>query len=132
MAVNDPASQGDRLRRIREAQNCTLTDVARRAKISKAYLSQLERDGNKQPSYDVVIRLATALGVSVEELTGRPAVWDPSSADKYPPALRAFAEKSQLPQGDVEMLAHIHYRGRQPDDVEDWAHIYETIRRTIR
>ena len=123
---------GQRLRALREAQSRSLTDVALRAGISKAYLSQLERDAKKQPGYDVVVRLSTALGVTVEALTGRPAVWDPTIDERYPEALRAFAEKAQLPKGDVEMLAHVHYRGRQPSDVEDWAHIYETIRRTIR
>lgn len=128
----EPETFGQRLRSIRESQRRSLTDVADRAGISKAYLSQLERDDKKQPGYDVVVRLATALGVSVEHLTGRPAVWDPTYDDRYPEALRAFAEQAQLPQGDIEMLAHVHYRGRQPTDVDDWAHIYETIRRTIR
>ena len=132
MPVRDPSTLGERLRHLRTEQSRTLTDVATRAGISKAYLSQLERSSNKQPSYEVVVRLATALGVTVEELTGRPAIWDPSANEHFPATLQAFAEQSRLPRGDVEMLAHIHYRGRQPDDVEDWAHIYETIRRTIR
>lgn len=123
---------GQRLRSLRHEQGRSLTDVAQRAGISKAYLSQLEREDKKQPGYDVVVRLATALGVSVEMLTGRPAVWDPTFEERYPEALRAFAEQTQLPQGDIEMLAHVHYRGRQPTEAEDWAHIYETIRRTIR
>lgn len=129
---DNPRTLGQRLRSTRESQHRSLTEVAERAGISKAYLSQLERDDKKQPGYDVVVRLATALGVSVEQLTGRPAVWDPTYEERYPDALRAFAEKAQLPQGDLEMLAHVHYRGRQPRDVDDWAHIYETIRRTIR
>lgn len=129
---DDTATLGRRLRSIRTSQNRSLTDVAERAGISKAYLSQLERDDKKQPGYDIVVRLSTALGVSVEMLTGRPAVWDPSSDSRYPDTLVAFAERAQLPKGDIEMLAHVHYRGKQPSDVDDWAHIYETIRRTIR
>src|SRR5207249_6665764 len=67
-----------RLTRLRERQELSLSEVARRAQISKAYLSQLEHGESKQPSYEVLDRLATALAASVEDLTGRRGSWDPS------------------------------------------------------
>ena len=123
---------GQRLSRLREKQQLSLSEVARRAQISKAYLSQLERGDSKQPSYEVLDRLATALGASVEELAGRRGSWDPSEQEPVPASLRAFASQSGLPSVDVEMLARIHYRGKRPRDPADWAHLYETIKRTIR
>jgi transcriptional regulator with XRE-family HTH domain len=122
----------ERLTRLREKQGLSLSEVARRAQISKAYLSQLERGESRQPSYDVLDRLATALGASVEDLAGRRGSWDPSEHEPVPASLRAFATQSGLPHVDVEMLAKIHYRGKRPRDPADWAHLYETIKRTIR
>jgi transcriptional regulator with XRE-family HTH domain len=122
----------ERLARLREKQGISLSEVARRAQISKAYLSQLERGESKQPSYEVLGRLATALGSSAEELIGRRGSWDPSEHEPVPASLRAFATQSGLPDVDIQMLAKIHYRGKRPRDPGDWAHLYETIKRTIR
>lgn len=119
-----------RLRQSRVAQGLTLSEIARRARISKAYLSQLERAESTQPSYEVLGRLATALGTTPEALiSGSPARL---SEEQLPAALRDFASRSEIPEVDVSMLAHIHYRGKQPATADDWAHIYETIKRTIR
>ena len=77
-------------------------------------------------------RLATALGSTIASLTGTSETWQPGEADKLPASLRAFARGANIPEADVEMLAGIHYRGKQPGEPDDWAHIYETIRRTVR
>lgn len=121
-----------RIRELRQRENLSLSEAARRAQISKAYLSQLEHGQSSQPSYQVIARLATALAVNVSTLTGRPAVWEPGEADPLPPSLRSFAEQADLPQADISMLAKIHFRGKRPKRPDDWAHIYETIKRTIR
>jgi transcriptional regulator with XRE-family HTH domain len=122
---------GSRLRELRTRQALSLSEAARRASISKAYLSQLEHGESTQPSYDVLGRIATALGTTAEVLAGRSSanrLW----GGRIPDALRAFADNNAVPDGDVSMLAQIHYRGKQPETAEDWAHIYETIKRTIR
>ena len=77
-------------------------------------------------------RLATALGTSIVDLTGISGTWQPGEADKLPASLRAFARTAKILEADVEMLAGIHYRGKQPGEPDDWAHIYETIKRTVR
>ena len=130
MATND--SMGSRLRDARTAQSLSLTEVATRAGISKAYLSQLEHGASTTPSHNVLRRLATALGTSIADLTGTSETWQPSEADKLPASLRAFARGAAIPEADIEMLAGIHYRGKQPGEPDDWAHIYETIKRTVR
>jgi transcriptional regulator with XRE-family HTH domain len=122
---------GRRLRSIRERQSLSLSEVARRAGISKAYLSQLENSESSHPSYEVIGRLATALATNISDLTGQPAVWEPLESEA-PASLRTFAQKARLPAVDVSMLAKIHFRGKRPNNADDWAHIYETIKRTIR
>ena len=124
-------SLGSRLRDTRTAQSLSLTEVAARAGISKAYLSQLE-GASTTPSHEVLRRLATALGASIADLTGASETWQPGEANKLPASLRAFARSAKIPEADVEMLAGIHYRGKQPGEPDDWAHIYETIKRTVR
>lgn len=129
--MND-GSLGERIRMLRDSQELSLTEAAGRAQMSKAYLSQLEHGTSRQPSYEVLRRLATVLGVSVSDLVGEPAVWDPTELGEVPTSLKAFAKRSELPDTDVQMLARIHYRGRQPAEPEDWAHLYETIKRTVQ
>jgi transcriptional regulator with XRE-family HTH domain len=120
----------ERLAQLRQEQGISLSEVARRAQVSKAYVSQLEHGDSKQPSYEILARIAIALGTSVSKLTGQPAVWEPGEAS-VPASLQAFAEKAELPEADVSMLSKIHFRGKRPKNPDDWAHIYETIRRTI-
>jgi transcriptional regulator with XRE-family HTH domain len=122
---------GTRLRRAREEQKLSLSEVARRADISKAYLSQLEKGDSQHPSYEILGRLATALATTVPELAGQSVIWEPLEVDA-PASLRAFAQEARLPAVDVSMLARIHFRGKRPTKADDWSHIYETIKRTIR
>jgi XRE family transcriptional regulator of biofilm formation len=56
------------LKRIREARGMTQDALARKAKISKPYISQIENGIRKSPSLPVLRRLAKALGVPVTEL----------------------------------------------------------------
>lgn len=60
---------GQLLRRLRGRQGRTLTDVAARAGVSVAYLSEIER-GLKEPSSEVLEAVCTALGSSITHLVG--------------------------------------------------------------
>jgi transcriptional regulator with XRE-family HTH domain len=56
-----------RLRKIRRDRRITQAALARRARISRVYLAQLERQ-RQDPSLSVVVRLAKALKVKVGDL----------------------------------------------------------------
>ena len=56
------------LRQLRAAQKMTQEELAKRAKITRSHLSLLEADHRKNPSLNVLKRLARALGVPVTEL----------------------------------------------------------------
>lgn len=58
---------GDVLRRTRLEQGRTLADVARSARISMQYLSELER-GRKEASSEILAALCTALRLELSEL----------------------------------------------------------------
>lgn len=73
---------GQLIRRLRGRQGRTLTDVAARAGVSVAYLSEIER-GLKEPSSEVLEAVCTALGSSITHLVGaahRELVREPGSA----------------------------------------------------
>lgn len=51
---------------LRKQKGLTLSELAKRTKISKSYLSNMERDLNRNPSIDVVKRIATVLDVELD------------------------------------------------------------------
>src|SRR6202142_3027783 len=67
---NPAIDLGRTARRLREGQNLTLADVARRADISSAMLSRLET-GRVSPSLETIVALAQALGVTPSALMQR-------------------------------------------------------------
>src|SRR5215469_9343186 len=58
---------GDVLRRIRLEQGRTLADVARAARVSMPYLSELER-GRKEASSEVLAAICAALDIDLSDL----------------------------------------------------------------
>jgi transcriptional regulator with XRE-family HTH domain len=56
------------VRTLREERGITQVVLARKAKIAQPYLTQIEQGKRKNPSLDVLKRLAKALGVPVTEL----------------------------------------------------------------
>ena len=58
---------GDVLRRIRLEQGRTLADVARAARVSMPYLSELER-GRKEASSEVLAAICDALRIELSDL----------------------------------------------------------------
>ena len=59
----------DKLKKLRLEHNMTQLQVAQRIGVSKAVISSYETT-SRMPSYDVIIKLATLYGVSVDYLLG--------------------------------------------------------------
>jgi transcriptional regulator with XRE-family HTH domain len=66
------ATFGDRLRDAREAAGFSQTELARRAQTVQSDISLMER-GAIEPGLARLVRLADALGVSIDWLAGRAA-----------------------------------------------------------
>ena len=56
------------LKALRKTNHMGLRELARKAKVPPGYLAELEAGKKKNPSLDVLKRLARALGVTVTEL----------------------------------------------------------------
>ena len=70
------AEVGPRLKRLRTRRGVTLTALAAQTGISKSTLSRLE-SGQRKPSLELLLPLAEAHQVPLDELVGAPEVGDP-------------------------------------------------------
>jgi transcriptional regulator with XRE-family HTH domain len=127
MNAPEDSLAGKNIRRFRLERDLSLSELARRANISKGYISNLERgEANARPSGETLYALAEALGVTMSDLLGRKLLVE--QKQQIPTGLREFAKAEEVPEADVAMLAAIKFRGEQPQSMERWRHIYEAIR----
>jgi transcriptional regulator with XRE-family HTH domain len=70
------AAVGPRLRRIRQERSCTLAALSEQTGISVSVLSRLE-SGQRKPSLELLLPIANAHQVPLDELVGAPPVGDP-------------------------------------------------------
>ncbi|MEV8567986.1 XRE family transcriptional regulator [Streptomyces sp. NPDC051322] len=81
MVMNDDLDQalnvvGPRLRALRRQRDITLADLSATTGISVSTLSRLE-SGTRRPSLELLLPLARAHGVTLDELVGAPPTGDP-------------------------------------------------------
>jgi transcriptional regulator with XRE-family HTH domain len=67
---------GPRLKRVRMQRGITLTALAANTGISKSTLSRLET-GQRKPSLELLLPLARAYRIPIDDLVGAPEVGDP-------------------------------------------------------
>ena len=70
------AGVGARLRALRQQRETTLTDLAAATRISVSTLSRLE-SGSRRPTLELLLPLARAHGVTLDELVDAPPTGDP-------------------------------------------------------
>ena len=124
-----------KLKELRKKRSLSLAALAKEADVSKAYLWQLENEEDKQPSAEILYRIATVLGVTVADLLDKPVrVASLHSAD-LPESLRQLIEERgdelDIQEDDIKMLLSIRYRGRQPKTQEEWEFILRSIKMTL-
>jgi len=70
-----------RLRQLRQKKGITLEALATATGISKSTLSRLE-SGQRKPSLELLLPLAAALGIALDEIVSSPRVEDPRVLQK--------------------------------------------------
>jgi transcriptional regulator with XRE-family HTH domain len=141
------AEFGARLRGARRRLGLTLKDLSDRSGSSIAYLSDLERGLLKNPTLETLTGLASALGVSLNELLG---VNERGGQERFPASLEQFAKLPQftdetardakrrkiseddLRRAWLRALDGIDIYGARPDSESDYLFIWEAIRRVLR
>lgn len=103
-------SLGQRIRTLRGVKNVSLRELAKKAGISAAFLSDIEL-GRRFPSDDVLVRLARELGTTEKDLRSydtRPAVEEirrlATENPKYGFAFRALVEKRLSPEELIALV----------------------------
>ncbi|MFF3336523.1 helix-turn-helix domain-containing protein [Streptomyces sp. NPDC002888] len=113
------AEVGPRLRRIRKERGATLAGLSEATGISVSTLSRLE-SGLRKPSLELLLPIARAHGVALDELVGTPPVRDPRvraqpivrhgrtywPLTRQPGGVQAF--KVLVPQGTEEPEPRVH------------------------
>ena len=84
----DYAAIGKRIQKKRQERSITQEKLAEAAELSVPYVSHIER-GNKKASISTFIRLASALGITVDTLL---LGWQPAEAAAIDPDVKALLE----------------------------------------
>lgn len=127
---------GELIRALREERGMSLGDLERASGVGKGYLWELETETKANPSVDILQKIARALEVPASRLIGEPEAAAVPTAG-LPRGLKEFmanAERngSPLTSDEIAMLRQIQYRGRRPRSAEDWALLYDVIRRIVK
>ncbi len=91
---------GNRLKKLRDENNFSQKSVAQKLNISNATLSQYE-SGVRQPSYDVLKKIADIYNVSIDYLLGRT---DIKNYEEYTIAAHTDDRTQQLSDEDRKQL----------------------------
>jgi transcriptional regulator with XRE-family HTH domain len=132
-------SLAERLREARKEVGLTLDQLSEESGLSKTYLWELENDkeSQKKPSADTLIKLVTPLRTTIADLLGRPTVQVAEQKVEISDSLQEFCkwmEKTErkLSKIEIQDLATMRFRGGQPKNVDDWDDLYRTLKRTTK
>lgn len=126
----------ENLQRFRRQKQWTQPDLAEEAEVSKGYIYMLESGEMTNPSLDILHKIAEALDCTVADLIGEPKVAAKETTVTIPESLERFARLRRkagepLTEDDLISLARTVFRGKRPKTVEDWAYLYEFLKRTF-
>lgn len=123
---------GQTIRSLRLGKGWSLSELAEQSGVSKAYISDLENGNAGKPNIQYVYSVATALGVTLDELLGeaKPKSHraEKRKSEDLPPGLLELQQELDLTTEDVELLADMNFRGHRPRDKEGWRFLLEALR----
>lgn len=125
----------EKLKVLRTEKGWGVAELAAQSGVSKPYIWQIEEERRKNPSGEMLRRLASALGTTVAYLMDAPGGINEDALADLPASLRVFAKRCGKRHGlqaeDLDMLKRIHYRGKRPDNPDDWELIYLFLKRIL-
>ena len=126
---------GDVIRNLRMEKGLSPGELAKQSGVSRPYLWQLESGGKTNPSFDVLEKLACALGVTVSDFSEAEVRQD-RQVDELPKGLAAFYKERGSHLGvskrDIEVMKNVSFRGRQPEAAEDWELLFLFLKKWVR
>lgn len=134
---HDRVEVGKRIKRLRQSQNLTVQELAKRSGVSPGYLSEVER-GIPAVSLDKLRQIAEGLGVAVEVLLDDSTTGDDSGQNvvHIPAALSAAADQLNLShratllllQGQRSLTARRSKSERGEWGVDDWLKFHQQVK----
>lgn len=134
------ATVGERIKLVREARGWTQEKLADEAKVSRGFLSEVEKHG-KNISLDLLLRIATALGASVGYLaTGDGDQPGERKPIMIPLELSQAAEEMHLTYPEIidlleaynSVVARRSSRSKGTMSVKDWKDLHAVLKSVIR
>lgn len=99
-------SIGQRIKYMREQRKYTQVELAKKAGVGQAAISNLETDSSRKPSAPTLLRLAAALDCNPNwflDGIGDPSTWQPVTKDSEAEILARYRKMS--PEARVTFLA---------------------------
>ncbi len=99
-------SIGQRIKYMREQRKYTQVELAKKAGVGQAAISNLETDSSRKPSAPTLLRLAAALDCNPNwflDGIGDPSTWQPVTKDAEAEVLARYRKMS--PEARVAFLA---------------------------
>ena len=125
---------GENIRKYREMRGLTQPELAQRARVSKAFLWEIENGNSKRPGAEVLFRIAEALGMTIAHLMGKQLADVQDAVEpEINEGLRAFIEERKrqgqpLDAEEIQSLAYVQLRGGRPQTKAQWALIYGMLK----
>ena len=91
----DRAEVGRRIKRLRQAQDITVQELAKRSKVSSGYVSEVER-GLSAISVDKLMQIAEGLGIGLDTLLSEAQPEVAQGTIQIPAALSDAADQLNL------------------------------------
>lgn len=102
---------GERIKTFRVRKNLSLQDLADQVGASKAHIWELETGRARNPTIDMVTKLAKCFGVGIADLVGE----NPEAEGEKPELVAMFRDLKGLSEKDLETVQSMmkHFRERQ-------------------
>lgn len=104
-------SIGARLKELRIKKNKSLQELADGVGASKAHIWEIERGGSKNPSMDLLTKLANYFGVSISFLVGE----QPPAAEQEE-LIVLYRDLKELDDGDRDAIRTLMKRFKEKKD----------------
>ena len=125
---------GKTIKKLRIERGLSSGQLAKLAGMSRGYLWQLETGGKEHPSFDVLQKVARVLGVDVSEFSEQDTTGIPEEG--LPCGLAEFVQNKSKELGvrkrDIVVMKNIHFRGKQPENSEDWELLFLFLKKWVK
>jgi transcriptional regulator with XRE-family HTH domain len=131
----DRVEVGRRIKRLRQSQDITVQELAKRSNVSSGYVSEVER-GLSAVSIDKLMQIAEGLGIGLDTLLSEAITEPDQSTVQIPAALSDAAEKLNLShratlillKGQKSLTARRSQSGSKEWTVDDWLKFYDQVK----